>query len=70
MMKKMKKKIDAIKLKAEIDKYIDELNKQLAAASSTISKCVFVSGIEAMKMVKNIIDEMITESEAINYEEE
>lgn len=68
-MKKMKKMIDAIRLKAEIDKYIKEMKRRSRSVSTTVA--IFCNaGIRALEMAKDIIDDMIEESEVLSNEEE
>lgn len=61
-MKKMKKKIDAIKLKAEIDKYIEEMQRRRRKIGGIVAIAT-VAGVNALEMAKEIIDDMITDEE-------
>ena len=56
------KKIDAIKLKAEIDKYIEEMQRMTGDCGVMVKICT-VAGVKALEMAKDIIDDMINDEE-------
>lgn len=61
-MKKTRKLIDAIKLKAEIDKYIEEI-KRSRLNTGGIADIIDVAGVNALEMAKEIIDDFINDEE-------
>lgn len=57
-----KKKIDAIKLKAEIDKYIEEMQRRRRKIGGIVAIAT-VAGVNALEMAKEIVDDMIKDEE-------